>query len=54
LPQRIARGQSEAVPLNKMRQAIATALQRSKQQVPHFYVTVDVDGRGNHTPCGPG
>jgi pyruvate dehydrogenase E2 component (dihydrolipoamide acetyltransferase) len=43
LPQRIARGQSEAVPLNKMRQAIATALQRSKQQVPHFYVTVDVD-----------
>jgi pyruvate dehydrogenase E2 component (dihydrolipoamide acetyltransferase) len=43
LPQRIARGQTEAVPLNKMRQAIAAALQRSKQQVPHFYVTVDVD-----------
>jgi pyruvate dehydrogenase E2 component (dihydrolipoamide acetyltransferase) len=43
LPQRIPRGETEAVPLNKMRLAIATALQRSKQQVPHFYVTVDVD-----------
>ena len=43
LPQRVGRGESDVVPLNKMRQAIAAALQRSKQQVPHFYVTVDVD-----------
>lgn len=33
----------EVVPLTKMRTAIAAALQRSKQIVPHFYVTVDVD-----------
>ena len=43
LPTRVPRGQTEAVPLTKMRSAIATALQRSKQQVPHFYVTADVD-----------
>ncbi|HEX8913289.1 MAG TPA: dihydrolipoamide acetyltransferase family protein, partial [Humisphaera sp.] len=43
LPQRVSRGQTEVVPLTKMRSAIATALQRSKQQIPHFYVTVDVD-----------
>jgi pyruvate dehydrogenase E2 component (dihydrolipoamide acetyltransferase) len=43
LPARISRGETEVVPMTKMRTAIATALQRSKQQLPHFYVTVDVD-----------
>jgi len=33
--------------------AIATAPQRSKQQVPHFYVTVDVDVEAL-TACGRG
>jgi pyruvate dehydrogenase E2 component (dihydrolipoamide acetyltransferase) len=43
LPQRVASGQVEKIPLTKMRAAIATALQRSKQNVPHFYVSIDVD-----------
>jgi pyruvate dehydrogenase E2 component (dihydrolipoamide acetyltransferase) len=43
LPQRVASGQQEKIPLTKMRAAIATALQRSKQNVPHFYVSIDVD-----------
>jgi pyruvate dehydrogenase E2 component (dihydrolipoamide acetyltransferase) len=43
LPARVASGQAEKVPLSKMRQAIATALQRSKQNVPHFYETIDID-----------
>ena len=29
--------------MTKMRAAIAAALQRSKQQIPHFYETIDVD-----------
>jgi pyruvate dehydrogenase E2 component (dihydrolipoamide acetyltransferase) len=36
-------GQTQVVAMSKMRSAIASALQRSKQQVPHFYETVDVD-----------
>src|SRR5205814_4467551 len=43
LPQRVPSGQNQAVPLSKMRAAIAAALQKSKQQIPHFYETVDVD-----------
>jgi pyruvate dehydrogenase E2 component (dihydrolipoamide acetyltransferase) len=43
LPQLVPSGQSEKIPLTKMRAAIATALQRSKQNVPHFYVSIDVD-----------
>jgi pyruvate dehydrogenase E2 component (dihydrolipoamide acetyltransferase) len=43
LPSRVASGQTEKVPLTKMRQAIAAALQRSKQNVPHFYETMDID-----------
>jgi pyruvate dehydrogenase E2 component (dihydrolipoamide acetyltransferase) len=43
LPTRVARGQTEAIPLTKMRAAIAGGLQKSKQTIPHFYVTVDVD-----------
>jgi pyruvate dehydrogenase E2 component (dihydrolipoamide acetyltransferase) len=42
-PQRVSRGEKQVVPLSKMRQAIAKGLQSSKQNVPHFYVTVDVD-----------
>jgi pyruvate dehydrogenase E2 component (dihydrolipoamide acetyltransferase) len=36
-------GQSQIIPLTKMRAAIAAALQKSKQQVPHFYETIDID-----------
>lgn len=43
LPERAARGQSDVIPHTKMRSAIAGALQRSKQQAPHFYVTADID-----------
>jgi pyruvate dehydrogenase E2 component (dihydrolipoamide acetyltransferase) len=42
-PARVARGDTEVIPLTKMRAAIAAGLQRSKQTVPHFYETVDVD-----------
>jgi pyruvate dehydrogenase E2 component (dihydrolipoamide acetyltransferase) len=40
---RVPRGQKQVIPLTKMRSAIAVALQRSKQNIPHFYETVDVD-----------
>ena len=43
LPQRVASGQKQVIPMTKMRAAIAAALQRSKQQIPHFYETIDVD-----------
>jgi pyruvate dehydrogenase E2 component (dihydrolipoamide acetyltransferase) len=43
LPARVPTGQTEKVQLSKMRVAIATALQRSKQNVPHFYETMDID-----------
>ncbi|HYE17383.1 MAG TPA: dihydrolipoamide acetyltransferase family protein, partial [Tepidisphaeraceae bacterium] len=43
LPARVGSGQSEKIALSKMRVAIATALQRSKQNVPHFYETMDID-----------
>jgi pyruvate dehydrogenase E2 component (dihydrolipoamide acetyltransferase) len=36
-------GEAQRIPLTKMRTAIAAALQRSKQNVPHFYETIDVD-----------
>ncbi|HEY2589493.1 MAG TPA: dihydrolipoamide acetyltransferase family protein [Tepidisphaeraceae bacterium] len=36
-------GATEVIPMNKMRAAIAAALQKSKQQIPHFYETIDVD-----------
>jgi pyruvate dehydrogenase E2 component (dihydrolipoamide acetyltransferase) len=36
-------GQTEVIPLTKMRSAIAKALQASKQNLPHFYETIDVD-----------
>jgi pyruvate dehydrogenase E2 component (dihydrolipoamide acetyltransferase) len=40
---RVSRGEKQVVPLTKMRQAIAKGLQASKQNIPHFYVSVDVD-----------
>jgi pyruvate dehydrogenase E2 component (dihydrolipoamide acetyltransferase) len=40
---RVSRGEKQVVPLTKMRQAIAKGLQASKQNIPHFYTTVDVD-----------
>lgn len=43
LPARVARGETQVIPLTKMRAAIAKALQRSKQNVPHFYVTIEAD-----------
>jgi pyruvate dehydrogenase E2 component (dihydrolipoamide acetyltransferase) len=42
-PARVSRGEKQVVPLTKMRQAIAKGLQNSKQNIPHFYETVDVD-----------
>jgi pyruvate dehydrogenase E2 component (dihydrolipoamide acetyltransferase) len=39
----VAPRQTQVIPLNKMRAAIAAALQRSKQQIPHFYETIDID-----------
>jgi pyruvate dehydrogenase E2 component (dihydrolipoamide acetyltransferase) len=43
LPQRLPSGRTEQVALTKMRSVIAQRLQQSKQQVPHFYETVDID-----------
>ncbi len=43
LPPRVATGKSEVVELTKMRQAIAKRLQQSKQTIPHFYETVDIE-----------
>ncbi|MDB5325144.1 MAG: pyruvate dehydrogenase complex dihydrolipoamide acetyltransferase [Phycisphaerales bacterium] len=43
MPTRVANGQTEKVTLSKMRIAIASALQRSKQNIPHFYETIDID-----------
>ncbi|MBC8106982.1 MAG: 2-oxo acid dehydrogenase subunit E2 [Anaerolineae bacterium] len=42
-PQRVASGEKQVIPLNKMRQTIALRLQQSKQQIPHFYETIDAD-----------
>ena len=36
-------GQHQVVPLTKMRAAIARSLLASKQNIPHFYETIDVD-----------
>src|SRR5439155_23836364 len=42
-PQRVAVSQKEVVPLSKIRLVIAQRLQQSKQQIPHFYETIDID-----------
>ena len=36
------------VPMSKMRRAIATNLQRSKQTIPHFYVRLTIDAEPLH------
>ncbi len=36
-------GQTKTIPLTKMRSAIAVALQRSKQIIPHYYESIDID-----------
>lgn len=36
-------GTDEKIPLSNMRKTIARRLQESKQQVPHFYSTIEVD-----------
>ena len=38
-----ASGEDKVIPLNKIRQITAKRTQESKQTVPHFYVTVEVD-----------
>ncbi|MGC4032807.1 MAG: dihydrolipoamide acetyltransferase family protein [Tepidisphaeraceae bacterium] len=43
MPTRVASGQTEQIVLNKMRQTIASRLQQSKQNIPHFYETIDID-----------
>jgi pyruvate dehydrogenase E2 component (dihydrolipoamide acetyltransferase) len=40
---RTAPGEKRVIPLTKMRAAIAAALLRSKQTIPHFYETIDID-----------
>ena len=42
-PARPAPADQEIVPLSRMRQAIARNMARSKQEIPHFYVTIEVD-----------
>ena len=39
----IAPGTTQVIAMTKMRSAIAIALQRSKQLVPHFYESIDID-----------
>jgi pyruvate dehydrogenase E2 component (dihydrolipoamide acetyltransferase) len=43
LPQRLGSGEKQTVPMTKMRVAIAKNLQASKQNIPHFYESIDVD-----------
>ncbi|MCC6423164.1 MAG: 2-oxo acid dehydrogenase subunit E2 [Phycisphaerales bacterium] len=43
LPARVASGQKQVIPLTKIRSVIAQRLQQSKQTIPHFYETIDID-----------
>ncbi len=43
LPQRMSSGETKKVELSKMRATIAKRLQQSKQNLPHFYETVDIE-----------
>jgi pyruvate dehydrogenase E2 component (dihydrolipoamide acetyltransferase) len=43
LATRTASGQKEVIPLTKIRDVIAKRLQQSKQNIPHFYETIDID-----------
>ncbi len=44
-PAGIPAGSGESIPLTRLRAAIGRRMQSSKQQVPHFYLTVDLDVR---------
>lgn len=46
VPQLAATAADKKVPLNRLRGIIAQRTQQSKQEVPHFYVTVEVDLEG--------
>jgi len=39
----VGAGETKKIPLNRLRQIIAQRTTQSKQEVPHFYVTVEVD-----------
>jgi pyruvate dehydrogenase E2 component (dihydrolipoamide acetyltransferase) len=43
LASRMQTGGKEVIPLTKMRGVIANRLQQSKQNIPHFYETIDID-----------
>jgi pyruvate dehydrogenase E2 component (dihydrolipoamide acetyltransferase) len=43
LATRTSSGQKEVIQLTKIRSVIAQRLQQSKQNIPHFYETIDVD-----------
>jgi len=43
LKPRIPAGQTQSIPHTKMRSVIAQRLQQSKQNIPHFYETIDID-----------
>lgn len=43
LAERVASGSKDTVALSRMRSVIAQRLQQSKQQIPHFYSTVEID-----------
>jgi len=43
LPSRVGKGSTEVITLTKMRTVIAQRLQQSKQNLPHFYETIDID-----------
>ncbi len=43
LAPRVGQGHSQVVALSKIRSVIAQRLQHSKQTIPHFYETIDVD-----------
>ena len=38
-----APGEKQVIAMTKMRSAIASALQKSKQTIPHFYASIDID-----------
>jgi pyruvate dehydrogenase E2 component (dihydrolipoamide acetyltransferase) len=42
-PAQLGSGQTQVIPLTKMRSAIARSLLASKQNIPHFYETIEVD-----------
>jgi len=42
-PPTLGSGQKQVIPLTKMRTAIAKSLLASKQNIPHFYESIDVD-----------